>query len=94
MNLLASRAFNCFNVLTNKIKAKALKQLKAMKDNKFIGKLYNHVKPTDFPVPRCYGQSKTYKPRVPISPILSYRWSPLYSRNKYIANILKALVKD
>ena len=32
---------------TIKIKVKALKQLKALKDNKFIGKLYNHVKPTD-----------------------------------------------
>ena len=35
-----------------------------------------------------------HKPRVPISPIVSYSGSPLYNLNKYITNILKAYVKD
>ena len=31
---------------------------------------------------------------LPIRPIVSYSGSPLYNRNKYIANILKPYVKD
>ena len=37
---------------------------------------------------------KSTKPGVPIRPIVSYSGSPLYSLNKYIANILKAYVRD
>ena len=41
-----------------------------------------------------YGQSKIHKPGVPIRSIDSYSHSPLYNLKKYIANILKAYVKD
>ena len=40
------------------------------------------------------GQPKIDERRVPILPIVSYCGSPLYNLNKYIANILKAYVKD
>ena len=76
---------------TTKIKTKTLKQLKVLKDNKFIDNYY--LKPTDLPAPRFYGQPKIHKPGVPILPI-SYSGSPLYNLNEYIANILKAYVKD
>ena len=80
---------------TTKIKAKTLKQLKVLKDNEFIdNKLYYYLKPTDSPAPRFYGQPKIHKPGVPIRPIISYSGSPLYNINKYIANILKAYIKD
>ena len=75
---------------TTKIKTKILKQLKVIKDNKFIdNKLYYYLKPTDSPVPRFYGQPKIHKPRVTIRPIVSYSGSLLYNLNKYIANMLK-----
>ena len=80
---------------TTKIKAKALKQLNVRKDNEFIdNKLYYCLKRTDSPVPRFYGQPKICKPGVPIRPIVSYSGSSLYDLNKYIANTLKAYVKD
>ena len=80
---------------TTKIKTKTLKQLKVLKDNEFIdNKLFYYLKPTDSPAPRFYGQPKIQKPRVPIRPIVSYSGSPLYNLNKYIANILKAYVRD
>ena len=72
-----------------------MKQLKVLKDNEFTNnKLYYHLKPTDSPAPRFYGQPNIHKPGVPIHPIVSYSGSPLYNLNKYIANILKAYVKD
>ena len=77
---------------TTKIKTKTLKQLKVLKDNKFTDNYY--LKPTDLPAPRFYGQPKICKPGVPILPIVSYSGSLLYNLNKYIANILKAYVKD
>ena len=44
---------------TTKVKAKALKQLKTLKDNEFIeNKLYYYLKPMDSPVPKFYGQRK------------------------------------
>ena len=80
---------------TTKIKAKTLKQLMDMKDNEFINNnLYNHLEPTDSSVPTFSGQPKIHKPGVPIRPIVSYSGSPLYNLNKYIANILKAYVRD
>ena len=80
---------------TTKIKTKTLKQLKVLKDNEFIdNKLYYYLKPADSPAPRFYGQPKIHKPGVPIRPIVSYSGSPLYNLNKYIANILKAYVRD
>ena len=80
---------------TTKIKTKTLKQLKVLKDNEFIdNKLYYYLKPTDSPAPRFYDQPKIHKPGVPIRPIVSYSGSPLYNLGKYIANILKAYVKD
>ena len=80
---------------TTKIKARTLKQLKVLKDNEFIdNKLFYHLKPTDSPAPRFYGQLKMHEPGVPVRPIVSYSGSPLYSLNKNIANILKAYVKD
>ena len=79
---------------TTKIKAKSLKQLKALKDNEFIvNKLYYYPKPTDSPAPTFYSQLKIHKPGVPIRPIVSYSGSPLYNLNKYIANLLKGYVK-
>ena len=81
--------------LTTKIKTKALKQLKVLKDNEFVdNKLYYYLKPTDSPAPRFYGQTKIHKPGVPIRPIVSYSGSLLYNLNKYKANILKAYVRD
>ena len=72
-----------------------MKQLKVLKDNEFIdNKLYYYLKPTDSPTPRFYGQPKIHKPGVPIRPIVSYSGSPLYNLNKYIANILKAYVRN
>ena len=77
-----------------KIKAKTLKQLKVLKDNEFIdNKLYCYLKPTDSPAPRFYGQPKIHKPGVLIRPIVCYSGSPLYNLNKYIANILKIMLK-
>ena len=79
---------------TTIIKAKTLKQLKVLKNNKFIdNKLYYYLKPTDSPAPRFYGQPKIHQPVVPIRPIVSYSGSPLYNLNKYITNILKTYVK-
>ena len=80
---------------TTKIKAKTLKQLKVLKGNEFIdNKLCYHLKLTDSHAPRFYGQLKMHKPGAPIHPIVSYSGSPLYDLNKYIANVLKAYVKD
>ena len=80
---------------TTKIKARTLKQLKVLKDNEFIdNELYYYLKPTHSPAPRLYGQPKIHIPGVPIRPIVLYSRSPLYNLNKYIANILKACVKD
>ena len=80
---------------TTKIKAKTLKQLKALKDDKFIdNKLYYYLKLTDSHALRFYGQPKIHKPGVPIRPIVSSSGSPLYNLNKYTAIILKAYVKD
>ena len=79
---------------TTKIKAKALKQLKVLKENEFIdNKIYYYLKPTDSSAPRFYGQPKIHKPGIPIRPFVSYSGSPWYNLNKYIANILKAYVK-
>ena len=80
---------------TTKIKTKTLKQLKVLKDNEFIdNKLYYYLKLADSPAPSFYSQTKIHKPGVPIRPIVSFRSSPLYNLNKYIANILKAHVRD
>ena len=80
---------------TTKIKTKTLKQLKVLNDNEFTdNKLYYYLKPTDSPAPRFYGQPKIHKPGVPIRPTVSYSGFPKYNLNKYIANILKAYVKD
>ena len=57
-------------------------------------KLYYYLKSTDLPGLRFYGQPKICKPGVPVRPMVSYSGSPLYNLNKYIANILKAYVKD
>ena len=80
---------------TTKIKAKTLKQLKALKDNEFIdNKLYYYLKPTISPAARVYGKPKLHKPGVPIRPIVSYSGSPLFNLHKDIDNIMKAFVKD
>ena len=72
-----------------------MKQLKVLKDNELIdNELYYYLKPTDTPAPRFYGQPKIHKPGVPIRPIVAYSDSARYDLNKYIANILKAYVKD
>ena len=47
---------------TTKIKTKTLKQLKVLKDNKFIdNKLYYYLKSIDSSAPRFYGQPKIHK---------------------------------
>ena len=47
---------------TTKIKTKTLKQLKVLKDNKFIdNKLYYYLKSIDLSAPRFYGQPKIHK---------------------------------
>ena len=80
---------------TTKIKAKTMQHINALKGNEFFdNRLYYHLKFTDLPAPRSYGRLKTHKPGVPISPIVSYSGSTLQHLNKYIANILKAQVKD
>ena len=72
-----------------------MKQLKVPLDNEFIDdKLYYYLKSTDSPAPRFYGQTKIHKLWVAIRLCVSYRGSPLYNLNRYIANILKACVKD
>ena len=52
--------------------------------------MYYYLIPTESPAPRFYGQESG----VPKRPIVSYSASPLHNINKYIANILKADVKD
>ena len=48
-----------------KSKANTLKQLKALKNNKFIdNRLYYYLKPTDSLALRFYGQPKMHKPGV------------------------------
>ena len=85
--------YNYLKKILTKIKAKTLKQLKALKDNKFIDKkIYYYLKPTGSSAPRFYGQPKIHKSGVSICPIVSN--SLLYNLNKYIAKILKAYVKD
>ena len=79
---------------TSKIKFKTLKQIKALRDNKLIDNKLYCLKPTDLPVPILYGQPKMPKAEVPIYAIVSCSGSPLFSLNKYVANILKAYVKD
>ena len=79
---------------TTKIKDKTLKQLKVPLDNEFIDdKLYYYLKSTDSPAPRFYGQTKIHK-LCANRLFVSYRGSTLYNLNRYIANILKACVKD
>ena len=71
-----------------------MKKLPVLKDNEFIGnKLYYYLKPTDPPAPIFYSQPKIHKPGFPIRPIFSCSDCPLYSLNRYIANILQAYVK-
>ena len=80
---------------TTKINSKTLRELKVLKDKKFIvSKLYYYLKPTDSPVPRFHGQPKMHKPGVLIRPVVSYSASPIYNVDKYIANIFKAYVKN
>ena len=64
---------------TTKIKAKTLKQLKALKDSEFIdNKFHHYLKPANLPAPTFYGQPTIHKPGVPIRPAVSYSGSPLY----------------
>ena len=73
---------------TNKIKAKLLKKLKALKGNEFTdNKLYCYLKPTDQSLPRFYGQLKVRTVGVPIHPIVSCSGSPLCSLNKYCTQL-------
>ena len=56
-----------------KIKTKALKQSKILRDNEFIDhKLYYYLKPTDSHAPRFYSQPNIHMPGVPIRPILLF----------------------
>ena len=80
--------------LTTQIKTKTLKQFKVQKDREFNDNKLYYLKPTESPAPRFYGQPKIHKPGVPTCPIVSCSGSPLYNLNKYIANIIKAYVKD
>ena len=49
---------------TTKIKAKTLKQLKVLKDNKFTDNKLYYLNPTQLLAPIFYGQPKMYKPGV------------------------------
>ena len=65
-------------IVLPKLKPKHGKKLKVLKDNEFIdNKSYYHLKPTDSPAPRFYGQPKIHKPGVSIRPIVSYSCYPL-----------------
>ena len=80
---------------TTNIKARTLKQSKALKDKEFIdNKLYYYLNPSDSLTLRFYGQPKIHKPGVLIRLIVSYSGFPLYNLNKYIANILKVYVNN
>ena len=60
-----------------KVKAKIVKQLKALQDNEFIDdKSCQYLKPSVLPEPRFYGPPKIRKKGVPISLIVSYNGSP------------------
>ena len=48
------------------IKARILKQLKALKSNSY------YLKPTDWSAPRIYGQPKIHKPGLHKRPVVSY----------------------
>ena len=75
-----------------------MKQLKALKDNKFIdnidNELHYYLKSTDSPAPKFYSQPEIYKPGVPILPVVSYSASPLYRVKKYVAKILETYAKN
>ena len=62
---------------TTKLKTKILKQLKVLKDNKFIDNKLYYLKPTDSPMPRYFGQPKIHKPGVPVHPIVAPHWTIL-----------------
>ena len=80
---------------TRRIKSNALKQLKFLKDKKFIdNKSYWYLRSRDSFAPRFYIQLKMNKPGVCIRIIASYNGSPLYNLSKYIANILQAYIED
>ena len=68
---------------------------KFLNDNEFIdNKLCYYLKPIDLVAASFYGQQKIHKTEFSIRPIVSYSGSPLYNHNKYIANTLKAYIKD
>ena len=62
--------------------------------SKMCEKFYYHLKPTDSPPLRFYGQPKIHQQIVLIRPVFSYTDFPLYNLNKYIANILKAFIEE
>ena len=53
-----------------------------------------YLNPTDSFAPRFYCQPKMHKPSTSINFVVWYTSSPLGTITKYIANILKAYVKD
>ena len=75
-----------------------MKQLKTLKDNKFIdnidNELHYYLKPTDLPAPKFYSQPEIHKPGVAILPVVSYSASPLYCIKKYVAKILETYAKN
>ena len=80
---------------TTKNKTKPFEKLKVLKDNRFTdNKSDYYLKSNDLPAPIFYGQPQIHKPGDPTRPTILYSDSPLYNLNKYIANILKAYVKD
>ena len=74
-----------------KIKAKTLKQVKALKDNKRSNKnLFYYLKPTNWPEPRFYRQQKKKnKQGVSKYHIVSHRGTQLCNFSIHIANIPK-----
>ena len=61
-----------------KIKAKTLKQLKVLKDNKPIdNKLYHYLTPTDLHMPRFYHQPKTTQVRGSYMFYSFIQWLPI-----------------
>ncbi len=70
------------------------KKLKRLKDqDKLSETTYNRTRPNDATIAKFYGLPKVHKENVPLRPIVSLPGSPTYGLSKYLAEILKPLVK-
>ncbi len=70
------------------------KKLKRLKDqDKLSETIYNRTRTNDATIAKFYGLPKVHKENVPLRPIVSLPGSPTYGLSKYLAEILKPLVK-